>query len=231
MQPANLVNQTGGDHQVEAPIDRIVQTIARQAEPDGQRVIFGGIEAVAALMGRYRRAGHPKHFQRADDSIEIVDRDSRRRFRIGRAKLRVQMRRAALGRECRQLGANRDRRRRAAEDSPAQDSQVQAAAACDDNRPVARDDLSDSGAGPLAEARNVTRLAGRENVYKMMGYAAALPGRGLGRPDIHPAVQQARIRVDDFGAQPLGYFDRQRRFARTGRPDDQPEADLRACAS
>ncbi len=96
-----------------------------------------------------------------------------------------------LGRERRQLGANRGRGRRAAENSPAQDAQIQAAATGDDNRPVARDDFGDCGAGPLAEAGHVKRLIRREQINKMMRHAAAIRYRGLGRPEVHPAVKQA----------------------------------------
>ena len=59
----------------------------------------------------------------------------------------------------------------------------------------------------------------------MMRHAAPILRARLGRPDIHPAVDLARIGVDDFRVEALGERHRGRRFADPGRPHDKADAD------
>src|ERR1700729_4403260 len=57
----------------------------------------------------------------------------------------------------------------------------------------------------------------------MMRHAAAIFGVRLGRADINPAVDLARVGVDDFRAQALGKRHRNRRLAHAGRPYDKAD--------
>ena len=58
----------------------------------------------------------------------------------------------------------------------------------------------------------------------MMRHAAAIRGVRLGRADIHPAIELARIGVDDFRVEALGERHRDGRFADAGRPHDKADA-------
>src|SRR5271166_4790687 len=58
-----------------------------------------------------------------------------------------------------------------------------------------------------------------------MAHAGQFGRSGLGRADIHPAIDLARIGVDDFRAEAFGDVQGKRGLANPGGPDDEADLD------
>ena len=105
---------------------------------------------------------------------------------------------------------------RAREEPIEQRPQIKAGSPGHDGQPAARGDAGDSlarQAGIFARGKHAVRI---EDVYEVMGDAAALRLGELGRPDIEPAVHLEGIAVHDFSVEPLGQRERQGAFSRAG---------------
>ncbi len=61
------------------------------------------------------------------------------------------------------------------------------------------------------------------DVYQVMRHARLFFGRGLGRADIHLAINLPRVRRDDFAAQAPRQVNRQCRLTYRRRPDDDKQ--------
>ena len=203
-QRAHLVDEAARDHLVEAPVDRLVQPLALHREADRQRLVLARGKAMALLMGAYRLARQPKDLERAHDTIKVAMADALGRGRVDFGQARVQIFDPVLGGERLQFAAYLGRGGRPGEDSAAQHAQIKAAAADDHHVAAARGDLRDRRARELQELRHVERLVDRADVQQMMRHAAAIRGVRLGRADIHPAIDLARVGVDDFRVEALG---------------------------
>ncbi len=145
--------------------------------------------------------------------------------RIDAHQLVVQKRNPAFGGDLLELAANLRRCRRSIENSASQCAQIKAAPADDQRAPPAPRDIDDRGTRHRDELRDVEGLVGGAHVDKMMRHAAALLGGWLRGADIHPSIELARIRVDDFGAESLGNRHRDRGLAGSGRAYDEADLD------
>ncbi len=172
-------------------------------------------------------SGDAIDLERAHDAIEIVALDARGRRRIDAHQLVVKEWGPALGSNLLQLAPDFIRSSRSAEDSAAQRSKIKPAPAHHQRMASAPRDVDNRRARHRDEFRDVERLVGHANIYKVMRHAAALLGSRLRGADIHPAVQLTRLGSDDFGAEPLRERHRDRGLPGSGRPHDKADLDPR----
>src|SRR5262249_49860038 len=98
--------------------------------------------------------------------------------------------------------------------------QIEPGTADEQHLPAARFDVGNRGDGELAVARAVERLIRIDDVVEMMRCPRALGETRLRTPDVEPAVDLARIGVDDLRADALGDIDRDLALAGSRRADD-----------
>ena len=94
---------------------------------------------------------------------------------------------------------------------------VEAGPADDDRQPPARDNVRDRGARDGGPARRVKRFVRADEVQRVVGHAAPLFDRRLGRADVHADVDLRRIAGDDLAAGALREGEAQRALARRRR--------------
>ena len=97
---------------------------------------------------------------------------------------------------------------------------IQPRAADDDRQFSAREDVIHAGGRLLSVARDGVVFRGVGDVDHMMRHALHLFRRGLGRADVHAAVDLHRVGRDDLAPEPLRERHAERGLARGGRAGD-----------
>ena len=97
---------------------------------------------------------------------------------------------------------------------------IQPRAADDDRQFSAREDIIHAGGRLLSVARDGVVFRGVGDVDHVVRHALHLFRRGLGRADVHAAVDLHRVGRDDLAAEPLRERHAERGLARGGRAGD-----------
>ncbi len=147
------------------------------------------------------------------DTFEIVGVNPFGGLRIDSGQLGVQRRRTFEFCAFAQLRAERLVGGRTFKEPVHQAHQVERRAGDDESALAARLNIGDGPIGEFDVARNAERFARLGDVDQMMRDGGALRGRGLGRADVHAAIDLHRIDAENLGAESWGQLDRRGRLA------------------
>jgi hypothetical protein len=100
---------------------------------------------------------------------------------------------------------------------------IEAGAADEDRHPATGRDRVEIGPGGGLIGGDACLLGHLEDVELMVRYAAPLPHRDLGRPDVHAAIELHGVGIDDLAADLAGEREGERRLAGRGRPHDRDD--------
>ena len=164
-----------------------------------------GISARCSLVGsnqvRQRLPGQPPDLQRALDALAVVGCQARGRGRVDAGQLLVHRRPADGARLRVQLLARGGVGGWQLGHAVAQGPEVQQGAAHEQGQRAARLDLGDEPRGIVREFRGRVRLVRVADIDQMVRHGGEFVGTGLGRADVHAAVDQRRVHADDFHRQ------------------------------
>ena len=219
-QPLDLLDQSGGQHGVEARRDARVQRRAiggQQGEAVQRERQLG---ARLRVQGGQRCAGGVPDFERALHALRVAGGQSSGRGRVDARELGMQSRPAVLRGLRFELCAQRRIGRRQFVHAERQRAVVEHGAADQQRRMSARAYGLDRGQRVGAEATGGIALGGLDQVDQVMRHARPLGRVRLGRADVHAAVDLSGIDADDLDAdacaRAFGERHGERGFARCG---------------
>ena len=159
------------------------------------------------MVAHERLAGELADFERAHDAASVAGQDLFGRLGIALREHGMQGRRAPLLELGRPAGPHVGVGTREVERVDDR-ADVERRSPDHDRRHAATQAVGHDVAGHALELRDAARLGDVQDVEEVMGHAAALVGRRLGRADVHAAVQLHRVGVDHFRvAEPAGERD------------------------
>jgi len=126
--------------------------------------------------------------------------------------------RRLLGKPPAELGIGWWERSQAVAKSP----QVQRCAADEENAPATRPAVGDRPRGVCEPLRDAVGLRRRDHVHNVVRHRGPLGGGRLRGAHVEPPVDGHRIDAHDLGTKATGQWNRERRFARGGRPRQEP---------
>ena len=217
-EPADLVEQPGREHAVDALLDAGVELGGVAVEPDEHGAVPGC--AGAGQARRERRPGDLHDLQGAHDPAAVAGQDSGGRVGVDPCEPGVQRRRAGRGELRLEPGADGGVGTGEAQVVD-EGLHVEPRAADGDRGPAALQDVVDGGAGVALVRRDGGGLGDLEDVEQVVRDAAAGVDGQLRGADVHPAVELHGVGVDDLDpGQVRGQVEGQVGLARRRRPDE-----------
>jgi hypothetical protein len=215
-QGLDLIDQSGGEHGIEARGDALVQLSAVGGQQGELQHAIGQPTRFLLQLCRHRQSAESENLQRAADPLGIVRRQPGRRQRIHPCQFGVQGRPAAFsGLGLYSLAQHRIGFRQIVQ-AIQQRAEIKHGAADQQGHPAACGDFGHQTPRIVTECRSRVGFRGIANVQQMMRREGKRFGIRFGRADIHATVDQRRIDTDDFQRKMLDQMDCERGLARGG---------------
>ena len=201
---AYLIEQTAVDHLLAAPVDSIVEFLARPVQADFQACKSLVAKVVFPLPLAHGLAGGFKNLQRPHDSLPVVGMDSERRRRIDLLEPLVKRAKPALFYFHLKRLPNVRSLRRPDKQSFGQRLDVETRATATDGFSTPPLNIIDAFHRQPPIRSDVKFFVRIDHINEMVRDAFSVRRGWFCRADVHATIDLLRVRVDNFAADFLG---------------------------